>query len=67
MAWNGLFQHLEEMLMVNHHEFKHVREIDIKSWHLYRLPNYVSITRGLLCQVVYQQLPIVRQQMEEKC
>jgi hypothetical protein len=30
MAWNGLFQHLEEMPMDDHHEFKHVYEIDIE-------------------------------------
>jgi hypothetical protein len=29
MAWNGLFQHLEEMPM-DDHEFKHVHEIDIE-------------------------------------
>jgi len=35
MAWKGLFQHFEGLLMDDHHEFKHAHEIQIEKWRLY--------------------------------
>ncbi len=52
MAWKGLFQHLEGLLMDDYHEFKHAHEIQIEEWQLYWSPNYVSINRGIVAQMV---------------
>ncbi len=48
MAWKGLFQHLEKPPMDDYFEFKHAHKIQIEEWQLYQLPNYVSITRGIV-------------------
>ncbi len=48
MAWKGLFQHLERPPMDDYYEFKHAHKIQIEEWQLYRLPNYVSITGGIV-------------------
>ncbi len=48
IAWKGLFQHLESLLMDDYHEFKCAHDIQIKKWRLYWSPNYVSITMGIV-------------------
>jgi hypothetical protein len=47
MAWKGLFQHLEGLLMDDYHEFKRAHEIQIEEWWLYWSLDYVSIIREL--------------------
>jgi len=48
MAWKGLFQHLENLLMDDYHEFRCAHDIQIDEWQLYWSPNYVSITKGIV-------------------
>jgi hypothetical protein len=48
MAWKGLFQHLENLLMDDYHEFSCAHDIQINKWRLYWSPNYVSITMGIV-------------------
>jgi uncharacterized membrane protein YgcG len=48
MARKGLFQHLENLLMDDSHEFRCAHDIHIDEWRVYWFPNYVFITRGIM-------------------
>jgi hypothetical protein len=44
----GVFKHVDGSQVKDYHEFKHAHEEYIEERSLYRLPNYVSITNGIL-------------------
>jgi hypothetical protein len=46
LAWKGLFQHLEGLLMDDYHEFRRDHAIEIEAWRQHWSPSYVFITHG---------------------
>jgi hypothetical protein len=46
LAWKGLFQHLEDPLMDDYHEFRRDHATKIEEWKQHWSPSYVSITHG---------------------
>jgi hypothetical protein len=46
LAWKGLFQHLEDPLMDDYHEFRKDHAAEIEAWRQHWSPSYVSITQG---------------------
>ncbi len=44
----GVFKHLQGSPINDYHEFKHAHEEYIEERWLYQLPDYVSITNGIL-------------------